>query len=326
MSSSQKLKEMSGNFGLARRRAGSVGQGSPKSPIHRRTNSGEKFHRMNTVANLYQKVFGFEAGYVLCEVLHARKCKAKLAAKSCFLDVSLVSSSSASSSSSSAAAASSDHTQNSAPGANSSNHSASGEAGGKGFSPKRKVRLPALPVAGGGASADAVLTWNQEVQFEVLDEGQSIQFTLLEQSRLKKSEKGTGSFRLADAGSGELIEQYVPLAVKGKPAGEVLIRIQYTSDKDRNSSYRRAMVQMDEWFEVLLEKNLVLVATLCRVYASDELSKTLIRVFNYKGQALRLLVRRKEKHQKRGEQHFPFDVFINPFDLCVLFLSFPFLC
>lgn len=41
---------------------------------------------------------------------------------------------------------------------------------------------------------------------------------------------------------------------------------------------------------MILSQDIIMLATLCRVYESEELSKTIIRIFNSEGQALRLLI------------------------------------
>jgi len=42
--------------------------------------------------------------------------------------------------------------------------------------------------------------------------------------------------------------------------------------------------------DILTQQDIVIIATLCKVYESEELSKTVIRIFNSEGQALRLLI------------------------------------
>lgn len=97
--------------------------------------------------------------------------------------------------------------------------------------------------------------------------------------------------------------------------------------KGRNFDYKLAKDNSAKLMSILLHHDLVILSVLCKVYESEELSKTVIRLFYAEGQALRLLIQliyRDLKNTRTEETLFRFDsmatkttseIFMQPFIL-----------
>jgi len=71
---------------------------------------------------------------------------------------------------------------------------------------------------------------------------------------------------------------------------DLYVVMQYTSEVERNMDYISAKGNYQALVQELMAHDLVVIASLCKVSDSDELSKAVIRLFNAEGQAVRLVV------------------------------------
>mmetsp|Transcript_20990 Transcript_20990/g.29449 ORF Transcript_20990/g.29449 Transcript_20990/m.29449 type:complete len:525 (-) Transcript_20990:103-1677(-) len=143
--------------------------------------------------------------------------------------------------------------------------------------------------------------WGEEFMFDVNEANEinlCLSFVVCKKNKLTGKPKLCGGIDipLKDLIDGRIHEKWWPLHSTSKKVegnvtiGELYLKLQYHSEVDRNSYYIIAKENKSMLMTILLHHDIVILSTLCRVYESDELSKTLIRLFHAEGQALRLLM------------------------------------
>lgn len=138
--------------------------------------------------------------------------------------------------------------------------------------------------------------WSGEFYFDLKDQKISDLSISVHGCRRIGRPKDIGhvSIKLQQLDNGQIQQGWHPLhpppSKTTKVTGDIFLRLQYTSEVDRNRDYQLAKRSTAALMHSLEAHDTVILSCLCKVYESEELSKTIIRVFNAEGQALRLLI------------------------------------
>lgn len=93
----------------------------------------------------------------------------------------------------------------------------------------------------------------------------------------RPKELGSVQIPILELSDGQIHEGWHTIVAlkKGKqqPVGELHLKLQYSSEVERNKDYMLAKRNSATLMQVILHHDLVCVACLCKVYESEELSK-----------------------------------------------------
>jgi len=143
-------------------------------------------------------------------------------------------------------------------------------------------------------SRDLNPVWNEEFYFEVENESQELNVAIWDWNLIGSSEfLGMVAVPLKEVLDGISREQNYKLqprpGKKDETKGEIRLRIHYVSALQAQKHYIVAQQRYDDIMRILTAPDMVIVATLCRVYESSEVTKTITNLFSYEEKILILL-------------------------------------